>query len=57
MMMRRGRTTQSRMELSRRMFWDWDPDGTACGDAVIVVRKRSWRRSVEWIGLDWIELD
>ena len=29
MIRRRGRTTQSRMEESRRRFWDWLPAGTA----------------------------
>ncbi len=40
MRMRRGRTTQSRMELSRRRFWEWLPDGTAkedCGGVIVCV--------------------
>jgi len=40
-MIRRGRTTQSRMEESRRMFWDNVPEGIANdpggGDIMVAV--------------------
>lgn len=37
MRMRSGRTTQSRMELSRRIFWDWDPEGMEKFGCIVLI--------------------